>query len=80
MAFDYYGKCIDVTKTYKNNTIKYLNEVYTEKYPELALRLTYGRDEDKKAIGHLAEEITKDLKTDKEKADAMMQELRKKEG
>ena len=71
MAFDYYGKCIDVTKTYKNNTIKYLNEVYTEKYPELALRLTYGRDEDKKAIGHLAEEITKDLKTDKEKADAI---------
>ena len=71
MAVDFYDNCINYTKTYKNNVVKYLNEVYTEKYPELALRLTYGTDEQKRDMKSLADEITKDLKTDKEKADAI---------
>lgn len=70
-AVDYYDKCITHTKEYKEGVFRYLDEVYTKKYPELALRMTNGTDADKKVIKELAEDITKDCKTDKEKADAV---------
>ncbi len=71
-AFEsYWDNCIDYTEIYKNDIFRYLDDVYINQYPELGLRLTNGTDEDKKVIKDLAEDITKDCKTDKEKADAI---------
>ncbi len=50
----------------------YLNEIYIEKYPKLGLEFSFGSKADKEVLQTLADKITKNCKTDKEKADAVV--------
>ncbi len=59
------------TKTLVSDSIKYLNEVYLKKYPNLGLTLKYGTLEEKAIIKNLAKDITKNSKTDLEKSNAI---------
>ncbi len=49
----------------------YLDEIYIEKYPELGLEFSFGTDADKAVLKKLCDVITKDCKTDEEKAQAV---------
>ena len=46
----------------------YLTEIYIEKNPEMGLEFTYGGPQEKEVLTTLANTITKDFSTDKEKA------------
>lgn len=50
----------------------YLNEIYVERFPELGLEFSFGSKADKEVLQTLADKITKNCKTDKEKADAVV--------
>lgn len=53
------------------DTFRYLDEFYIEKYPEAALRSRYGDDVEHKLMGQLADKITKNCSTDAQKAKAI---------
>ncbi|MBE5956513.1 MAG: transglutaminase domain-containing protein [Lachnospiraceae bacterium] len=53
------------------DTFRYLDEVYINKYPELGLRDTYGTKIDNKVLQNLAELIVQGCDTDEEKANAV---------
>ena len=64
-------QCIDSTPILLENAIRYLDEVYIEKYPELGLRTLYGSQSDNIILQNLADLIAQGCETDKEKADAV---------
>lgn len=68
-AFD--GKLIEVTPQRVEDTFRYLDEFYLEKHPEAALMVYTADEEDRQVLKTLSEIITKDCKTDREKADAI---------
>ncbi len=59
------------TKALVSDSINYLNEVYLKKYPELGLTIYHGTMNEKAILKKLADIITKNAKTDKQKADAI---------
>ncbi|MBE5816387.1 MAG: hypothetical protein E7315_01520 [Clostridiales bacterium] len=71
-ATEYSGPAINYTRIMTDNVFRYLDEVYIQKHPMLGLRWTYGFEDDKQNITHLAEIITKDCTTDKQKAEAIV--------
>ena len=65
------GKLIDITPQRVADTFVYLDEHYVKNHPEQALAFYTGTEEDRENLKKLAETITADCKTDKEKADAI---------
>ncbi len=63
---------ITMTPAITNATYSYLNEIYVEKFPELALEFSFGTAADKEVLQKLSDILTADCKTDKEKADAVV--------
>ena len=55
----------------------YLNDVYINRFPELATRMIYGTKKDKEVLTTLAQSITKDCKNDQEKVDAIAQWIKR---
>ncbi len=51
-----------------NAVYDYLDEIYIEKYPEMALRFKYGTEEEKQELQALADMITEGKTTDMDKA------------
>ena len=66
------AKCYTMTPSLTKAAFSYLNEVYTKKYPALALRLRYGTAEDKKNLKKLSAKITKGCDTDELKTRAVI--------
>ena len=67
----YDGKLIDLTPQRVADTFVYLDEHYVKNHPEQALDFYTGTAEDRANLKKLAETITKNCKTNKEKADAI---------
>lgn len=65
------GSCYDDTPQMVRDTLQYLDEIYRDAYPEMALQLSYGTDEDKQVLKTMADIITADCGTLREKADAV---------
>ncbi len=65
------GYANSVTPSLTQATYDYLNEIYVEKYPEMALEYMYGTSDDKKELQALADSITVGCNTSKEKAEAI---------
>ncbi|MBQ6898541.1 MAG: hypothetical protein IJN70_06110 [Clostridia bacterium] len=63
---------ISMTPQLTDAVYDYLNEIYIEKYPKLGLEFSFGSKADKEVLQTLADKITKNCKTDKEKADAVV--------
>ena len=68
-AFD--GKLIELSGQRVEDTFAYLEEFYTEKHPEAALEVWTADEEDREAMQILADLITQDCETDREKAEAV---------
>lgn len=63
--------CYHYTPQMTENTFRYLNEIYIEKYPQAALRFEEGTQQDRQDLQHLANIITQGCATDSEKASAI---------
>ncbi|MBQ9945764.1 MAG: transglutaminase family protein [Clostridia bacterium] len=63
---------ISITPDITDAVYSYLNEVYVEKYPALALDFSFGSCSDRRVLQKLADMLTKDCKTDEEKAIAVV--------
>ena len=63
--------CWEYAPQLTNDTFRYLDEIYIQKYPAMALRWTQGTNADKQVLQKLADIITEDCKTDREKAEAV---------
>lgn len=73
-ALDYdpeYMTCSAITPQLTESVMDYLNTVYIEKYPELALDFSFGSDADKQVLETLNTTIITDSMTDAEKAMAI---------
>jgi len=68
---DFAGKLIEITPQRVEDTFRYLDDFYVEAHPEAALEVHYGTEEDRQVLLTLAQVITKDCTTPKEKADAV---------
>ena len=68
---DFDGKLIEITPQRVEDTFRYLDDFYVEAHPEAALEIHYGTEEDRQILLTLAQVITKDCTTPKEKADAI---------
>ena len=53
------------------DTFRYLDEIYLQQYPDLGLRFVYGTAPDQQFLADLADTITADCRTDREKAEAI---------
>ncbi len=73
---DFEGLLIGITPQRVEDTFAYLNEHYVQNYPEAALEMNTGSEEDREALKALAEIITAGCDTNREKADAIDQWLR----
>ena len=62
-----------VTPNMTNALLKYLDEVYVKKYPELATRVLYGTKKEKQEMITLANLLVKNCKTTQEKVDTIVQ-------
>lgn len=62
---------ITITEKSTEAVLNYLNEVYTEKFPNLGLELRYDSPTDKEDLHKLREEITYGLSDDKEITEAL---------
>ena len=67
----YSGKLINLTPQRVADTFVYLDEHYVKNHPEQALDFYTGTAEDRANLKKLAETITKNCKTNKDKADAI---------
>ncbi len=65
------GKLSEITPQRVEDTFRYLEDFYVKAHPEAALELHYGTEEDRQILLTLAQVITKDCTTPKEKADAV---------
>ena len=63
--------CYKYTPQMTENTFRYLQEIYIEKYPQMGLRWTQGTAEDKQVLQRLADIITEGCTTDEQKAEAI---------
>ena len=63
---------ISMTPKITDAVYSYLDEIYIEKFPELGLDFSFGTASDKAALQKLADMLTKNCKTDKEKTDAVV--------
>ena len=68
---DFEGMLYEITPQRVEDTFRYLEDFYEKAHPEMALQVHYGDDEDKQVLLTLAQIITKDCETDREKADAV---------
>ena len=68
---NYDGMLIDITPQRVADTFAYLDEHYVKNHPEQALDVYTGTEEDRAILLKLAETITADCATDKQKADAI---------
>ena len=64
-------KCYVYTPQMTENTFRYLQEMYIERYPEMGLRWTTGTESDRQALIRLADVITEGCTTDGQKASAI---------
>lgn len=64
--------CIQYTPQMTEDTFRYLDEIYIEKYPELGLRWEYGMEEDKRIMTEHTNSVIEGCTTDREKADAIV--------
>ncbi len=64
--------CYEYTPQMAENTFRYLDEFYIEKYPEAALRVDVGKEEDRQNLKKLSNIITDGCSTDAEKATAIL--------
>ena len=71
-SFAVENPAISMTPQLTDAAYDYLNEIYIEKFPELGLEFSFGSKADKEVLQTLADKITKNCKTDKEKADAVV--------
>ena len=62
---------ITMTPEITDAAYSYLNEVYIERFPGLGLDFSFGSEADKQVLQQLADVITKNCKTDEEKAQAV---------
>ncbi len=62
---------ITMTPDITDAVFEYLDEIYIKKYPELGLEFSFGSEADKKVLQILAEMLTKNCKSDEEKAAAV---------
>ena len=62
---------IELTPQRVEDTFRYLDEMYVEKYPEAALLFNTGTEKDRADIYTLAQRITANCTTDTEKANAI---------
>lgn len=65
------GKLLEITPQRVADTFDYLTEFYVEKHPEAALIYNIADETDRNAIHRMAQLITEDCTTDKQKADAI---------
>ncbi len=63
---------ISMTPQITDAVYDYLNEVYIEKFPGLGLEFSFGSEADKEVLQKLADILTKNCKTHKEKAEAVV--------
>ncbi|MBO7162001.1 MAG: hypothetical protein J6W15_04195 [Clostridia bacterium] len=63
--------CYLYTPQMVEDTFKYLDEIYIEKYPEMALRWEHGTGADQRIITAVAQQITAGCTTDVEKVNAI---------
>ena len=63
---------ITMTPQLTDAAYDYLNEIYIKKFPSLGLEFSFGSEADKEVLQTLADKITKNSKTDKEKAEAVV--------
>lgn len=63
--------CWEYAPQLTNDTFRYLDEIYIQKYPAMALRWTQGTNADKQVLQKLADTITAGCKTNREKAEAV---------
>ena len=63
--------CYLYTPQIVEDSFRYLDEAYVEKYPEMALRWEYGTGADQRIIKAFAQQITAGCTTDKEKVTAI---------
>ena len=63
--------CYLYTPQIVEDAFLYLDEIYVEKYPEMALRWEHGTGADQRIITALAQQITAGCTTDKEKVTAI---------
>ena len=71
-SFAVENPAISMTPQITDATYDYLNEVYIEKFPELGLEFSFGSTADRETLQKLADILTKNCKTDKEKAEAVV--------
>ena len=64
--------CYLYTPQIVEDTYRYLNEVYIEKYPELGLRFEHGTGTDQRIMTAFAQQITAGCSTDAEKVAAIV--------
>lgn len=72
VSFAVNNPAISMTPKITDATYDYLNEVYIKKYPELGLEFSFGSPKDKEVLQKLCDTLTKNCRTDKEKADAVV--------
>ncbi len=65
-------KCIEISPGVHQAAFDYMQEIYTEKYPEMALRFKYGTEQDRLEFETLANIITEDTSSDLEKVQALI--------
>ena len=65
------GKLYEVTPQRVEDTFRYLDEFYIETHPEAALMVNTADEEDRQVLKKLADIITADCTTDRQKADAI---------
>ena len=68
---DFDGYLIDITPQRVEDTFAYLDEHYVQNYPEQALHVYTGTDEDRENLLTLAQTITQGCTTNRQKADAI---------
>ncbi len=71
-SFAVENPAISMTPQITDATYSYLNEIYINKYPELALDFSFGTAADKEVLQKLADTLTANCKTDEEKAKAVV--------
>lgn len=59
--------CIEATPEVSEKAYEYLDEIYIEKYPTLALEFPFGTEGDRKVLKAAADKITAGAKNDREK-------------
>lgn len=72
VSFAVENPAISMTPQLTDAAYDYLNEIYIEKFPELGLEFSFGSEADKAVLQTLADKITRNCKTDKEKAEAVV--------